>query len=109
MSQVSETISEKLTWVLVSSVHDNTSVDDFAKITPQVVELVDEWQDKGKFVWSGPLSDNKTGIAIFQGTKEEADEFHSRYDKICSGVLNSYMYQWDAMPLLSFFEDMVPA
>jgi len=108
MSQVSETIPEKLTWVLVSSIHDNTSVDDFIKVTPQVIQLVDEWQLEGKFVWSGPLSDNKTGIAIFQGTREEAERFHEKYEKICSGILNSYMYQWDAIPLLSFFEDTVP-
>lgn len=108
MSQVSEMIPEKFTWVLVSSIHDNTSVDDFVKITPQVIELVDEWQLEGRFVWSGPLSDNKTGIAIFQGTKDEADEFLVRYNKICSGILNSHMYQWDAMPLLSLFEDKVP-
>lgn len=108
MSQISETIPERPTWVLVSSIHDNTSATDFIKITPQVIELVDEWQLGGRFVWSGPLSDNKTGIAIFQGTREEADEFLARYNKICSGILNAYMYQWDAMPLLSLFEEKVP-
>ncbi|HEX5458078.1 MAG TPA: hypothetical protein VFX64_06805 [Candidatus Nitrosotalea sp.] len=109
MSQVSEIIPEKPTWVLVSSIHDNTNANDFVKITPQVVQLVDERQSEGRFVWSGPLSDNKTGIAIFQGTKDEANGFLTRYNKICSGILNAYMYQWDAMPLLSLFEDKVQA
>ncbi len=68
MSQAIETITKTM-WVLVSSVQDNTRVEDLIRITPQVVQLVDEWQSEGKFVWSGPLNDNKTGIAIFEGTR----------------------------------------
>jgi hypothetical protein len=52
-------------------------------------------------MWSGALSDNKTGIAIFEATDEEANSIYDNYDKICSNVLDYYLYQWDAMPILS--------
>jgi uncharacterized protein YciI len=107
MSQVTETIPQTM-WVLVSSIHDNTKEEDLVRIVPQVIQLVDEWQSEGRFIWSGPLSDNKTGIAIFEGTKEDADRFSEIYGSICSGILNFEMYKWDAIPFLSMFENKNP-
>jgi hypothetical protein len=52
-------------------------------------------------MWSGAFNDNVTGMAIFEGTEKEANEFYAKYDKICSGILKYTMYQWDAMPILS--------
>jgi uncharacterized protein YciI len=92
VSQVTETIPQAM-WVLVSSIHYNTKEEDLIKIAPQVIQLVDQWQSKGRFIWSGPLNDNKTGIAIFEGTKKDADRFYERYDSICSGILSFEMYK----------------
>lgn len=99
---MSQIISEKKLWALVGSVKDNTKVD-LQGIAPSIIDLVDEWQSKGNFIWSGPLDDNKTGMAIFEATEEDARMFYNKYDKICAGVLTCHLYQWDAIPILSMF------
>ena len=101
MSQITETVSEKKLWVLVSSLDQNTKEEDLQRITPSVIELVDEWQSAGKFIWSGPFNDNKTGMAIFEATEEESNIFYEKYDKICSGILEYHLYQWESIPFLS--------
>jgi hypothetical protein len=40
-------------------------------------------------------------MAVFEATKNDADGFFKKYDKICSGILEYSMYEWDAMPILS--------
>ena len=103
MSQITKTDSEKKLWVLVSSLRQNTTEEDLKRLGPSVSELVDEWQSKGKFIWSGPLGDNKTGLAIFEGTRHEANRFYNQYEKICSEVLDFHLSKWDAFPLLALF------
>ena len=105
MSQITETVSEKKLWVLVSSLAQNTKEEDLQRITPSVIELVDEWQSTGKFIWSGPFTDNKTGMAIFEASEEESNRFYDKYDKICSGVLSYHLHQWGSFPLLSMLEN----
>jgi len=87
--------------VIITIFKESTNVNDLQKISPQIQSLVDEWQNKGRMMWSGAFNDNATGMAVFEGTEKEANEFYSKYDKICSGVLEYSMYQWDAMPVLS--------
>ena len=101
MSQQTELTTEKTPWVLVSSVKDSTSEQDLLRISPSVKEIVDEWQSKGRIIWSGGFSDNKTSMAVFEATRDEANELFNKYEKICSGVLTYALYQWDAMPILS--------
>jgi hypothetical protein len=101
MSQITETVSEKKLWVLVSSLKDDTKEIDLRMVAPSVIELIDEWQSAGKFIWSGPFNDNKTGMAIFDATEEESKRFYDKYDKICSGVLSYHLHQWDSLPFLS--------
>ncbi|MGI0009877.1 MAG: hypothetical protein ACREAE_00580 [Nitrosopumilaceae archaeon] len=103
MSQTTQTVEQKSLWALVSTLKDNTKEADLQRITPEVIELVDEWQSKGGMMWSGSLDDNKTGMAVFAATKEDAKRFYEKYDKLCSGVLVCHLYQWDAMPILSLF------
>lgn len=97
-----ELVHEKRPWVLISIFRENTNHDDLERITPQIQEILDNWQSTGKIMWSGALNDNATGMAVFEATEHEANEFYKKYDKICSGILQYTMYQWDAMPLLSF-------
>lgn len=101
MSQQEQVLQETRPWVIISVYKDNTNSQELEKITPQIQNLVDEWQSKGKIMWSGAFNDNQTGMAIFEATKQEADEFYQKYDKICSDILEYSMYQWDAMPILS--------
>ena len=88
-------------WVLISVVKDGASADDLDGLGPQVRTLVDEWQSRGRIMWSGSFDDGATGMAVFEATKQEADEFFKKYDGACSGILEYTMYGWDAMPVLS--------
>ena len=101
MSQQEQILVETTPWVLVSSYKENTNPVDLEKIIPQIKDLIDEWHFQGKFMWSGAFNDNKTGMAVFEATEQEARQFYDKYTKICSGVLEHFLYQWDAMPLLS--------
>ena len=100
MSQHAE-MSNAKPWVLVSSLKETTNEQDLQRITPEISNLIDEWHLKGKMIWSGPLDNNSTGMAVFEASDNEAKIFFSQYDKICSGILDYHLYQWDAMPILS--------
>lgn len=88
-------------WAIVSVLKDNADEQQLGGIVPQVSQIIDEWQSKGKFMLSGPFDDNKTALTIFSGTQDEVSEFYEQYKKATSPVLDTYVYQWDAFPLLS--------
>ena len=94
-------LQEKKLWVLVSSLKENTSDVGLERIAPALNDLIDQWHSQGKFVWSGSLDNNTSGMAIFEGTEQEAHKFFEENKKICSDVLDSYLYQWGALPFLS--------
>lgn len=100
MSQTLETENKKL-WVLVSSLKESTTDDDLHRITPSVSALVDQWHARGKFVLSGPLDNNKSGLAIFEATENEAKQLLEEQKQASSDALDSYLYQWNALPFLS--------
>ncbi len=88
-------------WVLLSSLRDDTNPSDVERLVPQIQALVDDWQSAGKIMWSGPLDNEKSGMAIFEAEEHDAKDIFNKYNKICNGILDCYLYQWDAMPLLS--------
>ena len=94
-------LQETNPWVIITVFKENVNPSDVQKISPDIQNLIDEWQSTGKIMWSGAFNDNATGMAIFEATEQEANEFFNKYDKICSGILEYSMYQWDAMPILS--------
>ena len=98
---MSQTEIIKTPWVLVSVLKENTQEQDLNRITPQIENLIDEWHSAGRIMWSGPFNDNKTAMTVFEATEQEAKNFLSKHGNACSGVLDCYMYQWDAMPILS--------
>ena len=100
MSQTLETDNKKL-WVLVSSLKETTTDDDLQRIKPSVSALVDQWYTRGKFVLSGPLDNKKSGLAIFEATENEAKQLLDEQKRASSDALDSYLYQWDALPFLS--------
>ncbi|EPA04593.1 hypothetical protein [Candidatus Nitrosarchaeum limnium] len=102
---MSQQLVQSKPWVLISVFKDNTNPDDVSRITPQIQEIIDEWQSTGKIMWSGAFNDNATGMAVFEGTEQEANEFYAKYDKVCSGILEYTLYQWDAMPILTILSD----
>ena len=99
MSQ--QELQEIRPWVIITVFKENTNLNDLPRISPQIQNLVDEWQSQEKMLWSGAFNDDATSMTVFEGTEQEANEFYSKYDKICSGILQYSMYQWDAMPILS--------
>ena len=99
MSQ--QELQEIRPWVIITVFTENTNPNDVQRISPQIQDLVDEWQTQGKMMWSGAFNDNATSMTVFEGTEQEANGFYKKYDRICAGVLQYSMYQWDAMPLLS--------
>ena len=103
MTQQLQTPKEDKLWVLVSALKNNATDSDIDRIASSVSRLIDSWNTKGKFILSGPFNDNKSGMAIFQGTEEEANSFFEENKKVTSDVLESYMYQWEALPILSIF------
>lgn len=103
MSQTTKN-SEKKVWVLVSSLKENVKQEELDQIAPKVSSLVDQWHYEGKFVWSGPLDNNKTGMAVFEATLDEAKKMSEENNAIASKVLDSYLYEWESLPFLSILD-----
>ncbi|GFN40185.1 MAG: conserved hypothetical protein [Marine Group I thaumarchaeote] len=101
MSQTTQTASERKLWVLMSAIKETAKEEDVQRISPSLSELIDEWHSQGKFVWSGPLTDYQTVMAIFEAPEEEANRFYEKYDKNCSGILNCRLFQWAIITSIS--------
>ncbi len=97
MSQTVQQVAGKELWVLVSQLKENADSAELEKIAPQVLDLIDSWTKNGKFIWSGPFGNETGGMAIFEGTQNEANQFAENYGKICSNILNYYTYKWDIL------------
>ena len=93
--------SNREPFVLVSVFKEDTKSEEIVNIKPALSLIIDEWHNSGKMIWSGSFDDNKTAMSIIEATKNEAEVFYAKYDNITKPFLATYMYQWDAMPLLS--------
>ncbi|MDP3779576.1 MAG: hypothetical protein Q8Q69_00085 [Nitrosopumilaceae archaeon] len=100
MSQQTVTQNEK-SWAIVSVLKETTDDQQLERTVPEVSKIIDEWHSKGKFILSGPFDDNKTSLTIFHGSEDEVRKFHEQHKKVTSDVLDTYVYQWDALPVLS--------
>ncbi len=92
---------EKSPYVLVSVFREDAKEQDVAQAAGKIATIIDEWNMQGNMIWSGSFDDNKTAMSVVEGTKSDIDAFFKKYDDTCKSFLSSYMYQWDAMPLLS--------
>lgn len=97
MSKTIQEVAQKELWVLVSQLKENASNSELERIAPQVLSIIDQWSSSGKFIWSGPFGDNTGGMAVFEATQEQANQFAKNYGDIVSGVLNHYIYKWDVL------------
>ena len=91
----------KKPYVLVSVFKEDAKPEEISNAAPALSLLIDEWHNAGKMIWSGAFDDNKTAMSVIEATKDEAEAFYAKYDNITKSFLATYMYQWDAMPLLS--------
>ena len=92
-------------YVLVSVFKEDARSEEIVDIKPALSLIIDEWHNSGKMIWSGSFDDNKTAMSVIEATKLEAEEFYSKYSNATNSFLSTYMYQWDAMPLLSLIGD----
>ena len=93
--------NNKEPYVLVSVFKDDAKPEEISNAAPALSLLIDEWHNAGKMIWSGAFDDDKTAMSVIETTKTEAEVFYAKYDNITKPFLATYMYQWDAMPLLS--------
>jgi hypothetical protein len=98
---MSQELIQRKPWVLVSVLKSDLNPQDADTAVAELGNLVDEWHSQGKIMWSGAFDDNKTSMTIFEAAEEDASDFFAKYNKICNKIVDSYMYQWDAMPILS--------
>ena len=96
---------EKKPYVLVSAFKEDAKQEDVEQSTPALALILDEWQLSGKMIWSGSFDDNKTAMSVIEATKTEAEAFYAKYHDTTKPFLATYMYQWNAMPLLSLIGD----
>ena len=96
---------DKQPYVLVSVFKQDAKPEEIANAAPALSLLIDEWHNAGKMIWSGAFDDNKTAMSVIEATKDEAEAFYAKYDNTTKPFLATYMYQWNAMPLLSLIGD----
>ena len=101
MSNQEQVLTNAKPWVLLSSIKGDPNPADMERVVPQIQAIVDEWQSQGKMMWSGPLDNNQSGMAVFEADEKEAKALFDKYNAACSGLLECFLYQWDAMPILS--------
>ena len=94
-------MAEKSPYVLVSVFKEDAKAQDVAAAAGTIATIIDDWNAKGNMIWSGSFDDNKTAMSVIEGDKDTAQSFFNTYNDACKSFLSSYMYQWDAMPLLS--------
>ncbi len=92
-------------YVLVSVFKDDAKPEEVSNAAPALSLLIDEWHNAGKMIWSGSFDDNKTAMSVIEATKTEAEAFYAKYHDVTKPFLATYMYQWNAMPLLSLIGD----
>ena len=92
---------DKSPYVLVSVFKEDAKPEDVASAAGKITAIIDDWNGQGNMIWGGAFDDNKTSMSVIEGDKAEAEKFFKTYDDACKSFLSSYMYQWEAMPLLS--------
>ena len=97
--------SNREPFVLVSVFKEDAKPEEIVNIKPALSLIIDEWHNSGKMIWSGSFDDNKTAMSVIEATKNEAESFYTRYDNVTKSFLATYMYEWNAMPLLSLIGD----
>ena len=92
---------EKSPYVLVSVFKEDAKPEDISGAAGRISAIIDDWNGQGNMIWSGAFDDNKTSMSVIEGDKATAEKFFKTYDAACKSFLSSYMYQREAMPLLS--------
>ena len=62
-------------WAIVTVFKEDTNANDLQRIFPLIQNLVDEWQNQGKMMWSGAFNDNATGMAFLKEQNKKQKDF----------------------------------
>ena len=92
---------EKSPHVIVSTFKEGVNPQDVEQASGKITAMIDEWNVQGNMIWSGSFDDGKTAMSVIECSKTEAESFFGKYDGTCNSFLSTYMYKWDAMPILS--------
>ena len=105
-------MADKSPYVLVSVFKEDAKELDVAQAAGKIAAIIDDWNGHGNMIWSGSFDDNKTAMSVIEGDKTQAESFFEKYNNACKSFLSSYMYEWDAMPILSLLgqkQNIAPA
>ena len=94
-------MTDKTPYVLVSVFKEDAKEQDVACAAGKIATIIDDWNAKGNMIWSGAFDDDKTSMSVIEGDQKEVEGFFNTYNDASKSFLSSYMYQWDAMPILS--------
>ena len=92
---------EKSPHVIVSTFKEGVNPQDVEQATGKITTIIDEWNVRGNMIWTGAFNDGKSAMSVIEASKIDAQSFFNNYNEVCKSFLDAYMYQWDAMPVLS--------
>ena len=91
----------KITICSSQCLKEDAKEQDVTQVAGKIATIIDDWNGQGNMIWSGSFDDNKTAMSVIEGDKAQVESFFGKYNDACKSFLSSYMYEWDAMPLLS--------
>ena len=96
-------------WVMLGTAKEGADPGDAGGIAVAVRSIIDDWHSAGRIMWSGALGNGASGMAVFEATRGDAEAVFQRYRDACGKSLDCFLYEWDAMPILSFLSGGRPA
>ena len=92
---------EKSPYVIVSTFKEGANPQNIEQATSKIAAMIDEWNVRGNMIWTGSFNDGKSAMSVIEASEADASTFFNSYNDVCKSFLDAYMYQWDAMPVLS--------
>ena len=92
---------QKSPHVIVSTFKEGVNPQDVEQATGKITAMIDEWNVQGNMIWTGSFNDGKSAMSVIEANEADASTFFNSYNNVCKSFLDAYMYQWDAMPVLS--------
>lgn len=101
METQTQNAGETIPWVMLGSAKEGADPANAAGIASAVRSIIDDWHSAGRIMWSGSLGNGRSGMAVFEATRGDAEALFQRYRGACGESLDCFLYEWDAMPILS--------
>ena len=92
---------EKSPHVIVSTFKEGVNPQDVEQATGKITAMIDEWNVRGNIIWTGSFDDGKSAMSVIEASEADASTFFNSYNDVCKSFLDAYMYQREAMQVLS--------